>query len=319
MSFNPDINDPTEMNNYLSGKETELSSIDLEITCSTIENSMRKRKTTESKKSIYSAMENPRRKRKTKESKKSKRVGSSMYKREALMLQLFRRNKKEMPPKKEYLRCRLIRGQKRFIRKSLKKMAPLKGFDRVLLENSKSKSAYESSLEVCNRDREEMERISDTMNGPKTDGKSKRSKKSGHEEPQNSFNDTFCQNYFEDSNIKEHFYYYNEILFADFESKSLCERFDFKCCEGEHKDSCKSKWKLMKIFTSYYMLKIIGVDPWFPKGHELELSQDEIEKLLDIEISKLGISTEEISKQEISTEEIPKGISTDEISQYFFK
>lgn len=186
------------------------------------------------------------------------------------------------PPKKEYLRCRMIRGHKRALRHLSKKLIPnatINSFDprnhtasRIWGRLGSAFKKYESGLL----------KISQTESGPKTDGKSKRKNKD--QDIAKSFNSSFCKQYFKPIDVRESFYYYVELLFADLDPNVLCQKFEFNCCHGMHNPDCLEKWVLMKKYISKYLIEDLNLVPFFPsKQKDITLSNifsEELESVL---------------------------------------
>ncbi|CAG9325543.1 unnamed protein product [Blepharisma stoltei] len=170
------------------------------------------------------------------------------------------------PPKKEYLRCRVIRGHKRAIRQIKKSAIPIRTLNAFDPENPTALRIWRILSDVYIKHEEELSKFSQTESGPKTDGKSKRQGKV--ENLAKSFNYEFCRDYFTPLGVRESFYYYVELLFVDLNPKSLCEKFDFNCCKSPHSHECLEKWLLMKKYISQYMIQELGLEPFMPASPE---------------------------------------------------
>ncbi|CAG9324001.1 unnamed protein product [Blepharisma stoltei] len=284
-----DIEEESEILNYVStSTETSKELNYLEQKFNTIdikEKSAEEEKSSIcSNKSTYYSSKSSCTKRKTNEYKKTMAVDSALkFKLETLLLALFKRKKPNKPPKKEYIRCTLIRGHKRSIRQSFQGIYPSKGIHKFLLTDAKSYRIWNYLTQICLRDSRDsaiMMEKSSTVKGPKTDGKSKRQQIKENDELKKSFNDDFCRSYFLEEVIKEHYYYYIKLLFAHFDCDILCEKFNFFCCEGRHTDICTKKWELLNIFVSDLMLTDIKIDPWFPIGEQRQkITLEDIDEL----------------------------------------
>ncbi|CAG9322488.1 unnamed protein product [Blepharisma stoltei] len=171
-----------------------------------------------------------------------------------------------MPPKKEYLRCRIIRGHKRALRQVKNKKIPTRTINSFDSKNPTAMKIWKALTESFHKYEEELTPISQTENGPKTDGKSKRKEKP--DEIAKSFNSEFCKDYFAPYGVRETYYYYIELLFADLNPRILCNKFEFNCCRGNHSKQCLEKWLLMKKYISQYMIKDLQLEPFLPDSLE---------------------------------------------------
>ncbi|CAG9322487.1 unnamed protein product [Blepharisma stoltei] len=168
------------------------------------------------------------------------------------------------PPKKEYLRCRIIRGHKRILRQIKNQKIPTRTINSFDPKNPTAMKIWMKLTKVFHKHEEVLFQISKTENGPKTDGKSKRKEK--FKATANSFNSGFCKEYFTPYGVRESYYYYVELLFVDLNPRILCDKFEFNCCRGNHDFQCLEKWLLMKKYISHYMIEELGLEPFFPKS-----------------------------------------------------
>mmetsp|Transcript_23699 Transcript_23699/g.23459 ORF Transcript_23699/g.23459 Transcript_23699/m.23459 type:complete len:224 (+) Transcript_23699:2-673(+) len=172
-----------------------------------------------------------------------------------------------IPPKKEYLRCRLIRGHKRINRQVSKKSLPIGILNTYDVDDPSAIKLW-TILESCYfKSQEEMDFISRTESGPKTDGISKR--KGRIKNLEKSFNLSFCKRYFSSPAVLESFYYYIELVFLKLEPELLCKKFDFRCCEGEHQPECIEKWLILKHYVRVMMIEELGIIPLQETGRFL--------------------------------------------------
>ncbi|CAG9311220.1 unnamed protein product [Blepharisma stoltei] len=171
-------------------------------------------------------------------------------------------------PKKEYLRCKLIRLHKKVNRQIQQGKNPFEfvSNDESLEIWKKLKEIYESSRNLfCN--------LSATNNEPQYHGKHK------------SFNNEFCAGYFKEQVTRESFYYFTELLFCKFEPTVLIKSFQLWCCpnENEHNLLCSEKWYLLKKWINNLMIADLGVEPWFPKGNnENQITDEELKEIMKI-------------------------------------
>ena len=193
----------------------------------------------------------------------SRKAGRKANKDTLLRSLFFSTKRKKMPPKKEYLRCKLIRGHKRANRQIEKSIKPTKTLHKFNPENPKAQSYWKKLTEIYFQNYETLGNTSLTISGPRTDGKHKRQYESSY--MHNSFNEKFCQQYFKEVAVRKSFYYYVKLVFSEFNPETLCEKFEFRCCAGEHFGECYQKWKGMKLYILNDMIRDLGWEPWSPK------------------------------------------------------
>jgi hypothetical protein len=180
-----------------------------------------------------------------------------------LILSQFDTRRKSYPiaPKKEYIRCKLIRGHKRAIRQIISDQLPKATIHRFDEENSKAFSLWLMLKQLYLTHQSEFESISKTESGPVTDGRSKRNEDS-IKSSEKSFNANFCKLYFQSKNVRESFGLYLDLVFSQFEPKALNERFEFYCCRNEiHSVECLEKWVSLMEYLKIEMLAEIGCEP----------------------------------------------------------
>ncbi|OMJ67672.1 hypothetical protein SteCoe_35089 [Stentor coeruleus] len=164
------------------------------------------------------------------------------------------------PPKKEYLRCKIIRGHKRAMRQIIKGKTPKATLHKFSTDDFRSLDVWRCLKVVINQNPNLFMDCSNTVSGPKTDGQAKRKNSEGIEK---SFNIAFCSNYFSHEEVRESYYYYIQLLFTNFDLKVLCEKFNFKCCNGDpHKINCVEKWVMLKEYLEYHMIKELDLEPF---------------------------------------------------------
>ena len=186
------------------------------------------------------------------------------------------------PPKKEYIRCKLIRGHKRAIRHAIANKIPRTTIHKINPLNEyelKSWTIFADDVRLENH-RPVLEVLSRTVNGPLTDGASRREIITP--ETLRSFSDSFCQSYFSNELILESYKKYVDIIFATQTPENLCKRFGFKCCQNEdnedHYQSCDEKWCELKKYILKGMLE------------ELEIGENEIVPVQTVENSSIEVS-----------------------------
>jgi hypothetical protein len=182
-------------------------------------------------------------------------------KEETLIRTLFHSFKHQIKghPKKEYLRCKLIRFHKRANRK-LKKGKKLYNNFIELSENSELN--WQKLLDCYNQHSAVLDQVSSTFFEPIKFRKNAKPTCLKNR----SFNSEFCIKYFEKSGVRESFYYFVEYLFSDIQPQVLAKVFGFSCCESEEHDlECAHKWLLMKRNASQFIVGDLGFKPWMPE------------------------------------------------------
>lgn len=193
-------------------------------------------------------------------------VGRKTSKPDTQIRQLFfsvRRQNHMIQPKKEYIRCRLIRGHKRANRQISRRILPTKTLNRFDPQNTRAVFCWDEMKRILKKDPAILSRAL-TENGPKTDGKSKRH--SAPKDLQNSFNLHFCQNYFSPLSIRESYYYYIELVFAEFDPEQLSQKLELRCCAGIHSSDCAVKWCVLKKYVQQGLLLDLNLEPFAPPG-----------------------------------------------------
>ena len=160
-------------------------------------------------------------------------------------------------PKKEYLRCKLIRGHKKAIR-ALNLNKPAKaGLAKFNLSNHKAGQIWSEFSKIYQNNSEFFLDKSRTEAGPLTDGKTKRN--DFGLPVTRSFNDSFCKYYFEYECIRKSFVLFVQLVFCDFDIKELSQKFNFDCCGNQkHEISCFEKWLSLKEYITGIMM--VGVE-----------------------------------------------------------
>ena len=145
------------------------------------------------------------------------------------------------PPKKEYLRCKLIRGHKRAIRQINLNSIPKASIHKFNPLDINAQSLWSILNKIVNENQITLTQLSKTDAGPITDGKSKRSGVK-NQKIERSFNFLFCKNYFSSVSVRESFFHYVCLVFVDFNPDVLCEKFMFRCCRASrHVVECMEK------------------------------------------------------------------------------
>lgn len=180
---------------------------------------------------------------------------------EIATLSLFFTKRKH--PKKEYLRCKVIRGHKRALRQAFANKIPIATIHKVNILEKSEREAWVKFKDHANLNKNQLFSRSKTENGPITDGVSKRNQQEIISSSiQKSFNDSFCRYYFTQV-IIDSFKLYIDVVFATFEAKNLEKRFEMKCCEENeekvHDSECIEKWETLKKYLIEDMLVDLGI------------------------------------------------------------
>ncbi|OMJ68761.1 hypothetical protein SteCoe_33702 [Stentor coeruleus] len=178
------------------------------------------------------------------------------------ILQCFFKNSKA--PKKEYIRCKIIRGQKRAIRHALNNKIPTTTLHKVNHLNPNEIQAWNNFVLDIIKNSDTFIKISKTENGPKTDGAAKRKNKEHFvsSKIQKTFNDHFCKGYFFNPLVLENYKLYIDVIFALNEPENLVKRFDFSCCRSRnisHFPDCYIKWENLKQYLKVGMIEDLGI------------------------------------------------------------
>ena len=176
------------------------------------------------------------------------------------------RNKNNLEPKKEYIRCQSIRAFKRSIRDSLKEnyipRAKLHSVDKA---NYASLNEWREYSGYVVEYRYLYEDLAQTETGPNTDGKAKRDYENCHK----SFNDAFCVQFFGESHVKQLFSRFIRLVFSRMSCKILTKKFEISPCGCKknfnssihsNEKECISKWKIMKDYLQTTMLEDLGLN-----------------------------------------------------------
>jgi hypothetical protein len=172
-----------------------------------------------------------------------------------------RRPSTRRQPKKEYVRCKLIRGHKRAIRQLISNTIPKTTIHKFNPVNFNAQRIWSTLKQITERYSEAFSSICKTEAGPITDGRAKRSAES-MKQCEKSFNGVFCAQYFENVHVRESFIQYVSLIFVDFEPGVLGEKFEFYCCKNKkHSVECLEKWAELQRYLKTDMLEELGCDP----------------------------------------------------------
>ncbi|OMJ91167.1 hypothetical protein SteCoe_6335 [Stentor coeruleus] len=148
-------------------------------------------------------------------------------------------------PKKEYIRCKIIRGTKKSIRLLSKKSNPKK-IGKFNIISNEVKAQWNLMAHHFNSNKEILKTFSSTKD--KIPGKEFK-----------SYNISFCKMFFEMPEVREAFNLYVNYIFTDYDCKRLCKEFNFKCCLYEkHGYDCEKNWRKLKEFILRDMINELG-------------------------------------------------------------
>ncbi|OMJ95163.1 hypothetical protein SteCoe_1537 [Stentor coeruleus] len=154
-----------------------------------------------------------------------------------------------LTPKKEYVRCKVIRGHKKMIRNIIDNKFPTKGIIKINSKDKKQLQLYRFFQDHYADHASDLDEISKTESGPLTDGKARRKNSKTKLDTENSFNNTFCKEYFTSQSVRESFCIFIELVFTKIDPDCLKERFGFSCCQGRlHNLDCYDKWMILKFY-----------------------------------------------------------------------
>lgn len=179
-------------------------------------------------------------------------------------------------PKKEYIRCKVIRGTKKSIR-LLSKSSSQKKLGKFFIFSNENKTQWNLMIHHFNSNREILEKFSSTKS--KIPGKEFK-----------SYNISFCKMFFEMPEVREAFHLYVNYIFSDYDCDRLCKEFNFQCCLSEkHSHVCEKKWRELKEFILWDMMEELGFSiencQNFPEKYDVEnpVGVREVSELVEFE------------------------------------
>lgn len=145
-------------------------------------------------------------------------------------------------PKKEYLRCKLIRGCKKCMRHLAQKKDPQK-IAKFKKMSPKAKRIWEKMLKF------HEENLGTLGEFSKTDT-------TLSDEVYKSYNSKFCSRFFENVVVRKLFKLYIKLLFVDYDLNRLAKEFNFGCCIGKHDENlCLLAWEELKNYILSEMVE----------------------------------------------------------------
>lgn len=168
-------------------------------------------------------------------------------------------------PKKEYIRCKLIRGHKRALRSIIENSNATEQLHEK--DNTLSSKVYYWNLLLSSylQYPKIFEEISPVEVGPVNKQMKKKNLDLNH--IKRSFNKEFCQEYFSSPQIRQSYYHYINYLFSELDIESQIKYFGFKCCSSpSHTESCIFKWTILKRYCLSTILEDISIDTYTGDG-----------------------------------------------------
>ena len=166
----------------------------------------------------------------------------------------------QKPPKKEYYRVKLIRGHKRIIRDILNSKVPIKTINRIKKNSEENKKAFEALKDFVMNNKDDLKDISRTSSGPLTDVESYYRKEYGVNykekvDAHRTFNNVFCDIYFQNLIVKDSYELYVNYLYAGHSAKELSSKFEFACCFKQKCSCLNTKWNELLEFSKKKLIE----------------------------------------------------------------
>lgn len=170
---------------------------------------------------------------------------------ETFLLAKFRNNKQHKgaanAPKKEYLRVKVIRGLKRAIREVTSGKSP----SRKKLHHPTPSASIQwtifSDFIIANS---AFPRLAATYEGPATEGKTYRI---AANDKYRCYNNQCCKDFFDSQLVRQAYYLYLELIFANAEDRDLAEKFGFTAI-GKSKEERMAAWSELRSYLSVTLL-----------------------------------------------------------------
>ena len=128
-------------------------------------------------------------------------------------------------PKKEYVRCGLIRAHRKAIRQQTSKRPD---------DCSEIQQEYWKAFRLASQS---LQTVELTRPG--------QASSAGYR----SFSNSFCQSYFKSEAVRLSYALFIEYLFAHKELSTLCRLFHISCCSGLHSIACATQWSTFKTYS----------------------------------------------------------------------
>ena len=196
-------------------------------------------------------------------------------------------------PKKEYLRCKLIRGCKKCIRYLTQGKNPQK----IVKFKKPSVKAKDVIHKMITFHQENLGVLTDFS---KTDTKLS-------DQTFKSYNSNFCSNFFKNEAVRKLFRFYIKLIFLDTDVPKLQKEFNFTCCfKKDHSLECHEKWSHLKEYILHEMIQEVlsfssrsSPDEWAYSSKEEK--SEEIEN--KSELSQGEATGTQVAKPEAPTSE----------------
>lgn len=197
-----------------------------------------------------------------KQSKKIKKLKKHIKSKHTLSKHFkFISTKNLFPPKKDYLRCKVIRSHKRALRQVSSHSSPIK---MILFnkDNTLASLLWQRFTQIYFENQPILQKISQADLNRMPDRKKIWK---NHESAVKSFNSKFCKSYFSEEAVRESYYYFIELMFYDSSPEVLKKKFEFTCClQGSHNEACAAAWAELKKYLQTEVLVDLNTSPWVP-------------------------------------------------------
>jgi hypothetical protein len=176
-------------------------------------------------------------------------------------LRCLRRDSRKIktgPPKKEYFRVQHIRALKKSIRQLCAKQIPTAAIHRVDKNNLRQVQYWEELKNFYTLYKGELDRMSETTQGPVTDGKNKR-RRNALKKDSRSYNNAYCKAFFSSATIRTYNKKFCALVYSASPSE-MCRKVKAKCCEADqHTSKCEELWESVHQYACVGMLKELGL------------------------------------------------------------
>ena len=170
------------------------------------------------------------------------------------------RKTKTGPPKKEYFRVQHIRALKKSIRQLRANKTSTVAIHRVDTSNLRQKQYWEELSNFYTLYKSELDRMSETTQGPVTDGKNKR-RRNALKKDSRSYNNAYCKAFFSSATIRTYNKKFSALVYSASPSE-MCRKIKAKCCEAdEHTSRCEEAWESVHQYACVGMLIELGLQP----------------------------------------------------------
>ena len=156
------------------------------------------------------------------------------------------------PVKTEYVRIKVIRGHKRWLRK-----LDLEVMDRQIQKCLGTSQGFwlKQLLDTYQLNPPLLRRLAKATTSLRGPNPAKPTYK--------SFNKDFCQNYFNSELVRKSYFCYVEYLFSPLLPAKLKEYFGMSCCSAVcHTSECEERWMMLKNYLQFTLIIRLGLTPY---------------------------------------------------------